>query len=237
MSRWNRFYDKSGGLWIHKGSHDFDVFNWLLGFPEPKRVSAFAAVNALTAEKVPFELKSGIDIGPTCRQCEYSDICPDVTNIKDLQKGPWQDLAADFDGYYKDCCMYASEKDTHDNGIAIVEYAGGIKASHMECFVSSVSDRLYTIVGDRGQAEVSLSNYKISIIPRWGKPVVEYDIPKPEGGHGGADPQLVRAFIRVLSGEIQNQSTTEHGLLATAIGQAAELSSREHRMVDMGELL
>ena len=42
MSRWNRKYSISGGLWIHKGSHDFDVFNWLLDFPKPKKVSAFA---------------------------------------------------------------------------------------------------------------------------------------------------------------------------------------------------
>lgn len=28
MARWNRKYAWSGGLWIHKGSHDFDVFNW-----------------------------------------------------------------------------------------------------------------------------------------------------------------------------------------------------------------
>ncbi|MEO6907485.1 MAG: Gfo/Idh/MocA family oxidoreductase, partial [Abditibacteriaceae bacterium] len=28
MARWNRKYAWSGGLWIHKGSHDFDIFNW-----------------------------------------------------------------------------------------------------------------------------------------------------------------------------------------------------------------
>ena len=34
-----------------------------------------------------------------------------------------------------------------------------------------------------------------------------------------------------------NPSTAEHGLLATALGQAAEISRREHRMVEMSELL
>ena len=40
MSRWNRSFAKTGGLWIHKASHDFDIFNWLLGFPKPLRVSS-----------------------------------------------------------------------------------------------------------------------------------------------------------------------------------------------------
>lgn len=36
--------------------------------------------------------------------------------------------------------------------------------------------------------------------------------------------------------EIQPNSTAEHGLMATAIGQAAEISRREHRMVEIEEL-
>ncbi len=237
MSRWNRFYSKSGGLWIHKGSHDFDIFNWLLNFPKPERVSAFAAVNAFSADKIPFEVKSDLDIGPTCRVCPYREICPDVFDIENLQDDLWQNQAAEFDGYYRDCCMYTSEKDTHDNGIAIVEYAGGIKASHMECFVSSICDRIFTIVGDRGQAEVSLEKRKITIIPRWNKPELEYKVENSDKGHGGADPILVDNFLQVLSGKTPNKATTQHGLLATAIGQAAEISRREHRMVNMLELL
>ncbi|MBO4305314.1 MAG: Gfo/Idh/MocA family oxidoreductase, partial [Lentisphaeria bacterium] len=30
MARWNRLFSMTGGLWIHKASHDFDIFNWLL---------------------------------------------------------------------------------------------------------------------------------------------------------------------------------------------------------------
>ena len=66
MSRWNRSYDKSGGLWIHKGSHDFDVFNWLLDFPAPKKVSAFAGIDVLNEDNLPFEVQEGIEPGPTC---------------------------------------------------------------------------------------------------------------------------------------------------------------------------
>jgi predicted dehydrogenase len=132
--------------------------------------------------------------------------------------------------------MYTSDKDTHDNGIAIVEYENGAKASHLECFITSICDRLYTVVGDLGQAEVSLEKRLITIRPRWSKETITHYIPDVEGGHGGADPMLIDAFFRVLKGEQENSSTTEHGMWATAIGQAAEISRREERTVKVAEL-
>jgi predicted dehydrogenase len=237
MSRWNRLYSKSGGLWVHKGSHDFDIFNWLLDFPKPVKVSAFAGVDVLTPQNIPFPVKPGVPIGPTCSKCAYGEICPDIYRIGDIQPGLWSNQAVSADGYSKDLCMYTSDKDTHDNGIAIVEYENGAKASHLECFITSIEDRLYTVVGDKGQAEVSLHNRTILVRPRWSKEIIAYNIPEVEGGHGGADPMLIDTFVNVIKGEEKNNSTTEHGLWSTAIGQAAEISRREERTVKVAELL
>jgi predicted dehydrogenase len=235
MSRWNRKYALSGGLWIHKGSHDFDVFNWLLGFPKPVRVSAFAGINVFNPKGIPFEVKKGTKVGPTCGKCAYKTVCPDFYEAGDFVE--WSDEAAKVDGYRKDLCMYTSDKDVHDNGTASVEYESGARASHMECFVCSFSDRKYTIVGDRGVAEASLHNREVIFYPRWKRgEVIKIQIGHVEGGHGGADPGLVEKFLRTIKGEIPNTSTAEHGLLSTAIGQAAEISRREERMVYMKEL-
>ena len=57
------------------------------------------------------------------------------------------------------------------------------------------------------------------------------------GKHIDLDPALVEKFCKVISGEEQANSTAIHGLLASAIGQAAEISRREHRMVEISELL
>ncbi|MDD2707718.1 MAG: Gfo/Idh/MocA family oxidoreductase [Verrucomicrobiae bacterium] len=236
MSRWNRHYAKSGGLWIHKGSHDFDIFNWFLGFPKPVKVSAFAGVDVLTPKHIPFKVKPGIPVGPTCGQCPYKKICPDVYDLAETANGQWSDAAKKVDGYSKDLCMYTSDKDTHDNGIAIVEYENGVKASHMECFITSLSDRLYTVVGDRGQAEASLHHRTITVRPRWNGEVVTYQVPEESGGHGGADPSLANAFLETIKGRLKNQSTVEHGMWSTAIGQAAEISRRQSRMVAIKEL-
>ena len=237
MSRWNRLFSNTGGLWIHKGSHDFDVFNWLLDFPKIKRVSSFAAVNVLTPEGIPFELENGIQPGPACNECHYQEKCPDRFIFGENELKFWGKEAAEVDGYYRNQCMYLSDKDVHDNGIAIVEYENGIKVSHMECFIGSKTDRLYTIAGDKGVAEVSLTNHTIRITPRWGGEVITYEVPEVKGGHEGADPGLVDAFCKVFRGETIPNSPALHGLWASAIGQAAEISRREHRMVEMSELL
>jgi len=235
MARWNRKYEISGGLWVHKGCHDFDVFNWLLGFPKPVKVSAFAGVNVLNPEHIPFEPKPGVEPGPACHQCAYKDTCPDVFDIS--ERPEWLGEATKVDDYFKDRCIYMSDKDVHDNGIAIVEYENGARASHLECFVTPISDRLYTVVGDKGQAEVSVHKRSIVIRPRWTRDTITYEVSEETGGHGGSDPGVVGTFVRVIKGDTPNTSTAEHGLWATVIGEAAEISRREERVVRIDELM
>ncbi|MBR7140079.1 MAG: Gfo/Idh/MocA family oxidoreductase [Lentisphaeria bacterium] len=235
MARWNRSYEFCGGLWIHKGSHDFDVFQWLLDFPKPVKVSSFAGINILNKDHIPFELTPGVPTGPTCHECPYKKICPDIYDISD-ELDRWGDEAAKLDGYKKDLCIYTSDKSVHDNGIAMVEYDNGARASHMECFVTPISDRRYTIVGELGQIEASLTDRIVTLRPRWSKEIVTYQIPNEEGGHGGADPNLLDTFIKVITGELTNTSTTEHGMMSTAVGEAAELSRRQNRTVFIEEL-
>ena len=234
MARWNRKREFSGGLWIHKGSHDFDVFAWLLGSPKPIRVSATAAIDSLNKDGIPFELKDGIDVGPNCCECAYKDTCKDVTLY--AENSMWDVEAKKNDGYSKDVCIFTSDKDVHDNGIAIVDYENGVRASHMECFVTSVSDRRYTVIGDRGQAEVSLTDRTIKVVPRWKAEEITYTVPEADGGHGGSDPRLVNEFIVNIQKGITGNASLNDGLWATAVGEAAEIASREHRTVNIKDL-
>lgn len=230
MARWNGKKSLSGGLWIHKGSHDFDVFNWLLNFPKPKKVSAFAGMNVFTPQNFPFEVKDGIAPGPNCRDCYYgkNGSCPDCFKHEAPEWGP---EAQAVDGYVKDSCMYMSDLSVHDNGFAIVEYENGVRASHMECFVAGMSDRLYTVVGTLATAQASLDKREIVITNRWTKERITYEIPETDGGHGGADPGLVASFVAAVKGENVPQASLVEGMYSTAIAEAAELSREEDRTV------
>ena len=233
MARWNRLKKFSGGLWIHKGSHDFDVINWLMG-KHPTRVSAFANVSTLHPKGLPFELKKGETFGPRCGECPQAHRCPDRFGISEETYGK---EAIKADGYVRDTCIYLSEKDTHDQGVSIVEFEGGQTAIHSEYFVTSVTNRLYTLVGDRATIKGDVSNTKVVVHPRWSQDVITYDISRGSGGHGGADPVMTQNFLRVLRGEEEPLSDVIDGVWSVAEGEAAEISRAEHRMVEIRELL
>jgi len=240
MARWNRKYAWSGGLWIHKGSHDFDIFNWWNSGGDPARVFASAGLNALRPDKLPFEVDPQIPVGPNCSSCAYYDQCPDHSEMG--QSDLFNAQTAQSDGYVKDLCIFLSDKDVHDNGIAIVEYDNNVRASHLECFVCNFTDRMYTIAGDKGTVMASLENAtQIEFRPRWGRgenAVKMIDVPPaPEGTHGGGDPLLVDNFLASLRGESQSSSTVRDGIKAVAVGQAAEVSWREKRSVEISELV
>ncbi len=236
MARWNRKYAWSGGLWVHKGTHDFDVFNWWNAGGTPVRVSASGGVNALRADKIPFPVEPNKPVGPNCTSCAYADVCPDFSapvGGKDLYNAE----TAFADGYVQDLCVFLSDKDTHDNGIALVEYDNNVRASHLECFVCNFTDRLYTIVGDRGTLMAHLEDpTRIELRPRWGANKTIEVPPAGEGSHGGADPRLLENFLAAIRGGATSSSTLRDGIRAVAVGQAAEVSWRNHRMVDIGEL-
>lgn len=112
-----------------------------------------------------------------------------------------------------------------------MEYENGVRASHMECFVTAMTDRKYTVCGTLGVAEVSLAERKIVITKRWSREKATYELPEVEGSHEGADPSLVDSFVRAIKGGDVPQASLREGMLATAIAEAAELSREEGRVV------
>ena len=190
-----------------------------------------------TPDGFPFTPEKGKAPGPACAECRYAKngLCKDASP---RQGEEWGKEAQKKDGYVKDSCMYLSDLSVHDNGFAVVEYENGTRACHMECFVAGMSDRFYTVVGTHGLATLSLSGRTITVTKRWGGEKIVYEIPAINlGGHAGADPRLVESFLRTIQGLESNRSTIEQGMLSTAIGEAAELSREENRVVFLKELL
>ena len=197
--------------------------------------ATFAGMSVFNPDNYPFEIEDGINPGPSCRECHYykNGKCPDACVHSEEE---WGREAQALDGYVKDSCMYQSDMSVHDNGIAIVEYENGVRASHSECFVCGKSYRSYTVVGTKAIAHTRTDSNVIVVEDRFGGGKTTYEISTKEGGHGGADPGLVDSFIRAIKGEKVQSATFEEGLISTAIGQAAELSKEEDRTVFIKEL-
>ncbi len=249
MARWNRLKKYSGSLFIHKGSHDFDIINWFMLPARPVRVSCFASVFTLNPQGLPFKSRRGVKPGPTCSACPYQKECPDVNHqaIRSLPNVSAERLAARNrmfgaeavrrDGYHKDLCLYLSDKDTHDQGVAIVEYDTGAAATHSECFVTPLSDRLYRIDGTLGHLDASLHDTRIQIRPRWTQDLTEHKLVPGAGGHGGADPLMCAEFVKCIRRGLRPSASGIDGAWSVAIGEACELSRTRKRMVEIAEVL
>ena len=234
-SRWNRLKAKTGGLWIHKGSHDFDVINYLMGAQaRPARVACFANLSVLRPDHLPFELREGLSAGPRCSVCPYAKECPDAAPATDTLL--FNDETAAVDGYYRDECMYLSEKDTHDQGIAIIEYSNGATASHSEYFATPVSNRHYLLEGTAAHAEGDLNESTVHWLTRWSNERHECKIGPQKGGHGGSDPSIIQAFLDAIRTGKEPRAGAVDGLWSVAVGVAAEKSRAEKRTVELSEL-
>jgi len=241
-SRWNRLKKYSGGLWLHKGSHDFDVLNYFMGDVRPKQVSCFANVFTFKPERLPFKTRKGVDVGPTCSECAYQEICPDAVDYMDESTNlhatakMFNAETAKTDGYRKDICMYTSEKDTHDQGIAIVEYENGATASHSEYFATPLTMRRYLIEGTEGHGESGFER-AVNFFPRWNGEKITHNLPEETGGHGGADPIMVREFLDCIQKRKRPTAGGIDGTWAVAVSVACEISREQNRVVEISELL
>lgn len=248
MARWNRLKTYSGGLFIHKGTHDFDIVNWLMAPARPARVSCFASASVFRKDRLPFALRAGAKPGPTCTRCPYRETCPDRLSPADQTRDwaapdrdawmkMWTGAAAEADGYERDLCLYLSDKDAHDQGIAMIEYDTGATAQHSEYFATSLTNRRYMLEGTLGHADADLHGNTIECRPRWSGDVATHKLARPKGGHGGADTVMCAEFLDCVQKGRQPRATGADGAWSVAVGQAAELARAERRVVPIAEVL
>jgi predicted dehydrogenase len=249
MARWNRLKARSGGLFVHKGCHDFDAINWLMQPARPVRVACFGSVFALNERGIPFPLRDGVRPGPTCSSCAYVDICRDRYFVGDewvpdldpqaraAYKAMWDERASRIDGYHKNLCIYLSDKDTHDQGIALVEFDNGGTAEHSEYFVTPLTNRRYLVEGTRGHAEADLHGNFVEFVPRWGGKPTRYQPDLSRGTHLGSDLRMVVEFLDCMQGIRQPTADGIDGVWSVAVGEAAEISRAERRVVEISEVL
>ena len=142
-----------------------------MGKARPVRVSCFANVSVLNEKGLPFKLRKGVKPGPTCTVCAYTNRMPRRAARPRTGQGRQErsGLRRGRDGDVRrgggrartaitvDLCIYLSDKDTHDQGIATVEYDNGATASHAEYFPTPLSNRHYMIEGKlaHGEADVA----------------------------------------------------------------------------------
>jgi myo-inositol 2-dehydrogenase/D-chiro-inositol 1-dehydrogenase len=137
--------------------------------------------------------------------------------------------------------------DIIDNSYTVVDFANGVRAMLDLCMFADGAEEQEEIVavGDKARLDVRIPSGEIVFSPRVGfrKPkrverhVVEVDKTALDAGsHHGSTFYEHQRFNAAVRGQGQVEVTARDGLMAVAIGTAAEISAREKRVVEMSEL-
>lgn len=137
--------------------------------------------------------------------------------------------------------------DIIDNSFTIVDFANGARAMlDLSMFADGSEEQEHIVaVGDKAKLEVTIPSGVVTYSPRTGfmkpKAIEREHVPVEAqaleaGHHHGATFYAHRRFLAALRGEGPVEVTAHDGLMAVAIGAAAEISAREKRAVTMNEL-
>jgi predicted dehydrogenase len=143
---------------------------------------------------------------------------------------------------------YAGERpDIIDNSYTTVDFDNGVRAMlDLSMFADGAENQEeIAAVGDQARLEVLIPEGVIVYSPRVGfmnpkraeRRVVEVDeAALKAGSHHGSTFYEHQKFNAAVRGAGPVEVTAHDGMMAVAIGAAAEISAREHRVVEMAEL-
>ncbi|MBN1672125.1 MAG: Gfo/Idh/MocA family oxidoreductase [Kiritimatiellae bacterium] len=228
--RWNRLRRFGGGLWITKACHDFDILYWMAGC-RPVSVYATAALSYYTPRA---------DAPLHCSDCDKRDSCYDshfvITANKAKRKArPASDLPEQPPLEGKPLCLYNSDKDTFDHGIATIEFENGILATYTCNVVAGFSDRRIRVSGTKGTIDGNLHDNSLVLNRRDPSAREEVPLVSDGSGHGGADRSILDAFYEFTQGRREPKVRPEQAMIPVLIGLAATRAGDEKRRVEMAE--
>ncbi|MDP6098291.1 MAG: Gfo/Idh/MocA family oxidoreductase [Gammaproteobacteria bacterium] len=213
--RWNRLRKYSGGLWITKACHDFDLLNWFAG-GKPTRVFATSSLS---------HYKPMPEAGEYCRVCSIKDQCPDRYSDNNPIWDKLAQLTEEATGQRKDICLFNSDKDTFDNGIAVVDYDNDVRACYVLSVVSSRSTRQMSLVGTEGSAQGDMEDCMVTFWKRHSEQRESSDLHEQmNSGHGGADERILADFFHCCQTGEKPRSSWADGRESLIVGLAARES-------------
>jgi len=186
------------GLLLQKGAQDIDVLHWLCG-GYTRRVVAQGALSLYD------------------RISDRHD--PSERGDASWHKENWPPLTQK---------QLNPVIDVEDVSNVLMQLDNGVLATYQQCHYTPDAWRNYTVIGTEGRIE-NFNDGPGGVIKLWNsrgyyKPDgdQEFPIPQVEGGHGGADPNIVREFVRfardggkVLTSPIAARNSVAAGYLAT----------------------
>ncbi len=196
---WHAEREKSTSLLLQKGTHDIDVLHWICG-GYSRRVTAMGNLSVYNQieDRHPPE--------------ERGDAGWHLENWPPLSQKGMNPVI-----------------DVEDLSMMLMELDNGVLCSYQQCHYTPDGWRNYTIIGTEGRIENFGDSPGETTIKLWnekcyygGDKAIEYPIPHAEGGHGGADPEIVKEFVEFVRDDgpisvsaIASRNSVAAGCMAT----------------------
>lgn len=225
--RWHAHKSNSGGLLIHKATHHFDIINFYLN-DEPESVAAFGGKLYYTPRK---------EMGERCMTCDFTKTCRHYYDLEGAWDGLFKRMYIDgekHDGYMRDRCVFAKDIDIEDTATVSIQYKKGAMVSYNLVAYGVKETHELAITGSEGR--LTDENGAVTIRLKSGE---KFDLKmegKPVGDHGGADVNILKSVLMDVEPVAGAKAGPREGLMAVAIGDAANRSIAEKRVVTIKEV-
>lgn len=253
--RWHRNKENSGGLIVHKATHHFDLINWWIE-SVPSVIYAKGSRSFYrpeTAEKLALNGR-----GTRCHACPETLSCPFRLNLSDSPslKALYLDQER-YDAYFRDKCVFSNQIDIEDNMNLSVEYQNRVRLNYSLNAFSPWEGYIINFNGTEGRIEhrmeetvyinadgttpgvMKKDKTRTTVYPLR-KPPREVEIWEGEGGHGGADPQMLKYLFDPMNQPpdlYKRASDHRAGAWSIITGIAANSSMGLNRPVRVDELI
>lgn len=229
LQLWHRQQAASGGALNDKGSHHFDVLNWIAGC-QAISVSAQGGRSGVFAPDP--------TAPPRCSMCErtcpyrrHETLVDQHEGASQVPNASW--LSAEQPEDWNDACVYGPGSDIDDHAVVTVRYENGLTA----CLFFSIfgpwsqDQETLEIVGSSGRLRMERHSGQIDLVSDHGhhRDIVSASSVDAGSSHFGADLELVRTMERFCAGERPPVGPKE-GLASLRLVQAAQRSLHQGGM-------
>ncbi|MDF2672861.1 MAG: oxidoreductase [Clostridiales bacterium] len=225
---WHGTMANTGGLLLQKGSHDFDIINWIVD-SKIDRIAGFGSQDFFGGNK-PNEL--------VCQCCEERNVCSEAIVDRNISwKRPDGNQTEVLYNQWRNKCVYREEIDVLDNHQVMLEYKNGVKVSYLECHYTPDDNREYTFIGTKGKLKLDDANDIITVQLRNGmydrKEIITYEHLQSSEGHGGGDKYILEDFVYALETGEQPNAGGEAGYEAIEVGLVAHRAIKEGKVINL----
>jgi predicted dehydrogenase len=237
--RWHRRKENSGGLFVHKATHHFDLINWWLD-DEPRDVAAFGDRRVYGPTRA--------ERGDRCSTCRYASTCEFYADFRqDADKAALYYAAEHEDGYFRDRCVFAEDIDIEDTMSATVRYRGRALLSYSLVAYSPIEGWRMSVTGTKGRLEAeeyhsgprsSETPQRITLHRDAGEPRI-VEVPMSRGGHSGGDARLRQLLFATTPPDdpLGHTAGSRAGAMSLLVGVAANRSIATGQRVAIDDLL